>query len=139
MVDKPRLGPEVAFTVFALPATFATGGEKPWRAAVEGAAVEALAGRSSLDGRVGVEVEFALPQRMRRHPGWDLDNLIKPTIDALGSVIGPRAGQWRTTQADDERVDEIRARKREVRESELPHATIRVWTLHPSATDEDTS
>lgn len=138
MVDKTHLGPEVAFTVVAPPATFATAGEKSWRAAVESAAVEALAGQPSLEGRVGVDVEFVLPQRIGRPPGWDLDNLIKPTIDSLRVVIGARAGQWRTTQADDERVDEIRARKREVRARELPHATIRVWTLRPSASDEAT-
>ena len=87
-------------------------------------------------GRVGVEVEFVLPRREVQHPGWDLDNLIKPTIDALGPLIGPRPGRWRTPQADDERVDEIHARKREIREGELPQAVIRVWTLDASVGDQ---
>ena len=133
VVDKSHLGREVAFTVLALPATFATAGEQPWRTAVEAAAGEAVAEQPPFEGRVGVEVEFVLPHRENRHPGWDLDNLIKPTIDALHAVIGSRAGRWHVPQADDERVDEIRATKREVRDSELPHATIRVWTLDPSA------
>lgn len=119
--------------MLATPATFATAGEKPWRDAVEAAALVALHGRAPLLGRVGVELEFVLPRRAGRHPGWDLDNLIKPTIDALGAVIGSREGHWRSAQVDDERVDEIRARKREVHDGEDPHAWVRVWSLRTVA------
>ena len=127
---------EVAFRVSATPATFATAGEKPWRAEVEAAAAIAVTGQASFEGRLGIDLDFVLPTRPGGHPGWDLDNLIKPTIDALATVIGSRPGQWRSPQVDDERVDEIRARKREVLDGESPHGTIRVWTLDPSASDQ---
>ena len=87
---------EVAFRVNATPATFATAGEKPWRAAVEATAADVMAGRTSFEGRVGVDLDFVLPTRRGHHPGWDLDNLVKPTIDALAAVIGCRPGQWRS-------------------------------------------
>lgn len=132
-IDAPR---EVAFRVSATPATFATAGEKPWRAEVEAAAAIGVTGQASFEGRLGIGLDFVLPTRPGGHPGWDLDNLIKPTIDALATVIGSRPGQWRPPQVDDERVYEIRARKREVLDGESPHATIRVWTLDPSATRE---
>ena len=119
----------VAFTVREAPATFATAREAAWRSAVSSAAHEAMAGRPVFEGRIAVELDFVLPARGPANPGWDLDNLIKPTIDALTPVIGARPGSWRTVQTDDERVDEIVARKREVRAGEKPHGRIIVREL----------
>jgi hypothetical protein len=46
-------------------------------------------GRHVPDGiRFAVEVEFRIPSPNTRNDAWDLDNLIKPTLDALGGVIG---------------------------------------------------
>ncbi|WP_299449176.1 DUF429 domain-containing protein [uncultured Serinicoccus sp.] len=126
----------VSFSVSGQPATFATAGERAWRDLVELAAVEAMGGRPTLRGRLSVHVDFVTAQRHGKHPGWDLDNLIKPTIDALTPVIGPREGQWTHAQPDDERVDEIIARKRPAEADEQPGARIVVSEMaaHMSGT-----
>lgn len=42
---------------------------------------------------------------------WDIDNLVKPTLDAMGGVLGARA--WRgVAQPADDRVDHLEAWKR---------------------------
>ncbi|RKT78669.1 putative RNase H-like nuclease [Terracoccus luteus] len=118
--------PSMTFTVDGVPATFATGGERPWRQAVKAAASTAMGTKPALTGRFAVEIDFVLPAPTIKGQGWDLDNLIKPTIDALGPVIGIRPGNWTSEQADDERVDRLVASKRTVTEGEKPLATITV-------------
>ena len=73
--------------VVGRPATFATASEAAWRAAVA-----AAVGTREVPGsvRFAVEIEFRLPPARTRNDAWDLDNLIKPTLDALGGVIGWR-------------------------------------------------
>lgn len=111
--------------VGARPATFATAGEAAWRDAV----AAAVGTRQVPDGtRFAVEVEFRLPKASTRNDAWDLDNLIKPTLDALGGVIGWRRWNGRP-QADDERIDRIVASKRTVRPSETAGARIRIAPL----------
>lgn len=119
----------VRLVVSGHPATFATAGERAWRDLVQRAAAEAMSGRPALEGRLSVHVDFVTARRQGKHPGWDLDNLIKPTIDALTPIIGPRQGYWRHTQPDDERVDEIVARKRPAEHDERPGALIIVSSL----------
>lgn len=119
----------VTFYVDAVPATFATAGEKSWRVAVSSAAATAMGGGPALVGRLRVEVDFVTTPSAAGHPGWDLDNLIKPTIDALLPVVGRRAGLWRPEQVDDERVDEIVARKRPARTGETAGARITVTVI----------
>jgi Holliday junction resolvase RusA-like endonuclease len=116
---------DVDVDVRARPATFATAGELAWRSAV----AQAVGSRHVLPGlRFSVEIDFRLPVAARRNEAWDLDNLIKPTLDALGGVIGWR--RWKgSPQADDERVDRIVAHKHTVREGESPGAHIRVSVL----------
>ena len=134
MLEVPDTGPEsitsVAFEVEGRPATFATAAEAAWRAAVEQAAGEAMEGRFPLGPatRVAVEVHFRLGRGRTANERWDLDNLLKPTIDALSPVLGRRrmAGN---PQVDDERVDEIHATKRVAADGERPGATIRVRVL----------
>ncbi|WP_298891400.1 DUF429 domain-containing protein [uncultured Serinicoccus sp.] len=137
--DAHERGPmSVSFFVSGQPATFATTGERAWRQLVEQAAVEVMNGRRALEGRLSVRVDFITAQRQGGHPGWDLDNLIKPTIDALTPVIGPRAGQWHHAQPDDERVDEIMARKRPAESDEQPGAHLVISTIGsttPSGTE----
>lgn len=75
--------------------------------------------RAAFDGcimpthsRVSVEITFRLDtntQRARNEP--DLDNLIKPTIDALEGVLGRRQGTGPRVEADDVRVARITASK----------------------------
>jgi Holliday junction resolvase RusA-like endonuclease len=58
----------------------------------------------------------------------DLDNLIKPTLDAMEGVFGLRA--WRgPAQAADDRVDHLEAAKRTIREGESPGARIEIRRL----------
>lgn len=59
---------------------------------------------------------------------WDLDNLVKPTLDAMEGVFGLRA--WRgTPQPNDDRVTRLEASKRTVERGEREGATIEVWTV----------
>jgi hypothetical protein len=60
---------------------------------------------------------------------WDLDNLIKPTLDAMEGVFGLRRWNGRPQAADD-RVDRLEAVKRRPADGEMPGATINVWTIH---------
>ncbi|WP_199921546.1 DUF429 domain-containing protein [Intrasporangium calvum] len=119
----------VTLTVEAAPATFATAGELPWRAAVTEAAARAMVGAPPLAGRLSVELGFVLPEPVVKGQGWDLDNLIKPAIDALGPVIGMRPGNWKWEQVDDERVDRIVATKRTARSGEAIGVTITVVVI----------
>ncbi|MGH3614623.1 MAG: hypothetical protein ACRDRK_18940 [Pseudonocardia sp.] len=99
--------------------------EAPWKAAV----AEAIGTHDVPAGaRSQVEVEFRLPVPVTRNDAWDLDNLLRPTLDALGGVVGWR--RWNgPRQADDERIDRIVASKRTVRDGESVGARIRVSIL----------
>jgi Holliday junction resolvase RusA-like endonuclease len=69
-----------------------------------------------------------MPLPVRASDVWDLDNLIKPTLDALGGAIGWR--RWKgPPQVDDERIDRIIASKRPVRAGESTGARIRISVL----------
>jgi len=112
------------------PATYATAHEAAWRAAVTSAAAAVMTDRA-LPGpqtRFAVEINYRLATPRTMSEQWDLDNLVKPTIDALTPILGlrPIAGP---PQVDDERVDEIHATKRPVREGERPGAEVIVRAL----------
>jgi len=63
---------------------------------------------------------------------WDIDNLIKPRLDAMEGASGER--QWRGLhQPADDRVDHIEAWKRPVRPGEAPGAVIEVSTIDETA------
>ena len=109
------------------PATFATGSEAAWKAAVR-AAVEDAGCEPSGDARYAVRIDFRLAQATRAGEVWDLDNLIKPTLDAMEGVFGLRAWKGLPQPADD-RVDRIEAWKRQPDDGELPGATIDVWVI----------
>jgi Holliday junction resolvase RusA-like endonuclease len=73
-------------------------------------------------------LEFRLGEARRASEVWDLDNLIKTTLDAMEGVFGLRP--WRgTAQPADDRVDEIRAVKRQPEPGETPGARIEVWFI----------
>lgn len=124
VADPTRLG-VVDVDVVGRPATFATASEAAWRAAVASAVGEREVPQAV---RFAVEVEFRLPAGRTRNEVWDLDNLVKPTLDALGGVIGWRSWQGRP-QADDERIDRIVASKRPVAADEVPGARLRIVPL----------
>lgn len=78
--------------------------------------------------RFSVRIEFRTNPPTGVGEVWDLDNLIKPTLDAMAGVFGARA--WRgVPQPADDRVDHIDARKRVAQPEELPGAVIEVWAM----------
>ncbi|MER5326761.1 RusA family crossover junction endodeoxyribonuclease [Streptosporangium roseum] len=118
----------VTIQVAGRPAAFATAHEKPWKDAVRSAI--AASGVQPQDARFAVRLEFRLAAARNANEVWDLDNLIKPTLDAMEGVFGIRA--WRgTLQPADDRVDRIAAVKRLPRAGEVPGATIDVWVIEP--------
>lgn len=125
MGDWKRL---VTLDIEGGPATFGAATTLPWKHAVS-TAFEAWAAehpaRDPAAFRYFVDIEFRL--RPSRHVGevWDIDNLVKPTLDAMGAVFGNRV--WRgPVQAADDRVDRLVAQKRQPREGERPGALITV-------------
>jgi Holliday junction resolvase RusA-like endonuclease len=107
-------------------ATFATAGENAWKDSVR-SAVEAT-GVQAQGGRFALRMEFRLPETGNANEVWDLDNLIKPTLDAMERVFGLRARKG-PAQADDERVDRIEASKHRVNTASGAGATIDVWVI----------
>jgi Holliday junction resolvase RusA-like endonuclease len=76
--------------------------------------------------RFSVQLRFRTPAPTMTSEVWDLDNLIKPTLDAMEGVFGLRRWQGIPQPADD-RVDHIDAMKRTVRLGELPGVEVEVW------------
>ena len=119
------------------PGTFATAAERPWKSAVTQAAEQT--GEVLIPGaRLSLEVDFTLPPASATTHGWDLDNLLKPTIDALISVLGNRPGSWRHQQADDERIDRIVASKRSAETLDVLGATITLTVIDPGSYEKGT-
>jgi hypothetical protein len=112
--------------VLGRPATFATAGEVPWKEAVRRAVAES--GCQPADARFAVRIDFRLGPSRTAGEVWDLDNLIKPTLDAMEGVFGLRSWRGRPQPADD-RVDRIEAAKRMPSELESPGAIIDVWVI----------
>lgn len=107
------------------PATFATAAEAPWKAAMREAVLQSGA-KPHPRGPFGVRIEFRTPVPLSPNDRWDLDNLIKPTLDALEGVFGLRAWAGRP-QPNDDRVAYIEARKRTIRRGEQAGAHIEIW------------
>lgn len=80
------------------------------------------------DARFAVRLDFRLGPSRTAGEVWDLDNLIKPTLDAMEGVLGLRRWRGRPQPADD-RVDRIEAFKRLPGQNESPGATIDVWVI----------
>lgn len=113
--------------VLGPPASDSTAREAAWKAAIRAAVGQQVVAEGA---RLGITIDFRLASPLRASEAWDLDNLIKPTIDALDGVLGTRAIRG-ARQVDDERVDEIRATKRPVRIDEAPGARIILTLLEP--------
>jgi hypothetical protein len=108
------------------PATFATAGEAPWKDAVRQAVQKS--GCQPTAARFYVRIDFRLGPQRTAGEVWDLDNLIKPTLDAMEGVFGLREWRGRPQPADD-RVDRIEAAKRAAGDGESAGATIDVWGI----------
>lgn len=119
----------VTIQVTGQPATFATGErEILWKQAVRAAVV--ASGVQPQEARFAVRIDFRLGVAHNANEVWDLDNLIKPTLDAMEGAFGTRA--WKgPVQAADDRVDRLEAVKRQPLAGEEPGATIDVWIIGP--------
>ena len=118
----------VSFTVRGRPATFATAHEAAWKAAVRAAV--AASGVTPSDARFAVAMEFRTPAPRNANEVWDLDNLIKPTLDAMEGIFGSRP--WKgVPQPADDRVDRLEASKRAAATDDEIGATIAVSVIEP--------
>jgi Holliday junction resolvase RusA-like endonuclease len=120
----------VRLEVIGRPAVFATAAEADWKAAVRKAVADS--GTKAAPGRFEVHLTFRMPTPKNANEKWDIDNLVKPTLDAMEGVFGRREWKGREQPADD-RVDRIEAEKRQVAAGESPGATIEVWVVHEDA------
>lgn len=111
--------------VVGRPATFATEAELRWKQTVREAVI-ACGVEPHETGPFAVRIEFRTPPPRNTNERWDLDNLIKPTLDALDGVLGLRAWAGRP-QANDDRVTYLEAWKRTVQNGEAPGAHIEIW------------
>lgn len=90
----------VTFEVLARPASYSTADERLWKDAVR-AAVKAQVSTRPVNARFAVAIEFRLAVTKTASEVWDLDNLIKPTLDAMEGVFGDCPWKGRPQAADD--------------------------------------
>lgn len=111
------------------PGTAATTGGLLWATAIREATVD----RDVLapGARLELTVDFVLPPARSKNDQWDLDNLLKPTIDALATLLGRRRVTTAQPQADDERIDRIVASKRTAGTHAAVGARIELRVLAP--------
>ena len=118
------------FRVIGRPATFATAHEAAWQQAVRAAIAEARL-RPVTSSRFRVEITFFTAAPTRPDERWDIDNLAKPTLDAMEGIFGQR--QWRgVPQPEDDRVDELVLVKSPATASARAGARVRVWIREES-------
>jgi Holliday junction resolvase RusA-like endonuclease len=110
--------------VVGRPATFATAAEGPWKEAVRAAVAETDVSPQS-DAWFDVRMNFRTPAPTSPNDRWDLDNLVKPTLDAMEGIFGLRAWKGRP-QPNDDRVVSLQATKRTVGAGEVAGAHIEV-------------
>jgi len=97
-MSKTLLGPVI---VHGRPAPFATSGELGWKEAVAKQIAASWGTRPHIEFPCEVKLRFRLPRV--KAEATDLDNLLKPTIDAIGSVLfkPARAGHQTRWNTDD--------------------------------------
>ncbi|MGY1736868.1 RusA family crossover junction endodeoxyribonuclease [Geodermatophilus sp. SYSU D00684] len=111
----------MAFQVAGRPSSYSTAATASWKQTVR-AAIEAEHAEPTI-GRFAVSIEFRTPVPRNSNEAWDLDNLVKATLDAMEGVFGHRPWAGPPQPADD-RVDYLVASKRTVADDEEPGATI---------------
>ena len=120
------------FEVAGRPATFATALEAAWKAAVAGAMSRHPFPNPDTQ-RFRVVLDFRTTSK-RPDERWDIDNLAKPTLDAMEAIFGRR--KWNgLVQPQDDRLDELIARKRATRRGETSGASIEVWFRSEASED----
>jgi hypothetical protein len=123
----------VTVHVSGQPASYSTAREKPWKDSVRKAV--AATGVQPHDARFAVHLEFRIAASQNVNEVWDLDNLIKPTLDAMEGIFGLRPWKGHPQPADD-RIDRLEAVKRLPGEAESMGATIDVWVITPDSQQE---
>ena len=108
MTNEIALGPVL---VRGLPAPFATAREKSWKETVADQKKVAWHGRPYIERACEVNLVFRLPQD--KAEDTDIDNLLKPAIDAIGSVLfkPARRGHRVRWNADDNWIYKLTAEK----------------------------
>jgi len=118
--------PFLVLEVEGHPASYSSAAEGPWKAAVRAEIARKHA--TPRDTRFGVRITFRTRVPANANEVWDLDNLVKPTLDAMEGVLGKRP--WHgPPQAADDRVDYLATSKRTVGADESPGAHIEVYDL----------
>jgi Holliday junction resolvase RusA-like endonuclease len=118
----------VTLEVVCQPASYSTAATAPWKDAVRAAVAASGVASPQVPARFAVGIAFRTPAPLTGNHVWDLDNLIKPTLDALEGIFGLR--QWKgPAQAADDRVEHLTASKRRAEGDESTGATITVHVL----------
>ncbi len=118
----------VTLDVAGRPASYSTTGTGPWKEAVRKTIASSGVKPGVPTARFAVSLQFRTPAPKNANEVRDLDNLIKPTLDAMEGVLGLRPWGGLPQPADD-RVDYLTASKRTVAHDEAAGAVITVHVL----------
>ncbi len=110
------------------PASYSTAGTGPWKEAVRKTVASSGVKPGGPTARFAVSLQFRTPAPKNANEVWDLDNLIKPTLDAMEGVFGLRPWSGLPQPADD-RVDYLTASKRPVATDEVAGAVVTIHVL----------
>jgi len=104
----PAKEPFLVLEIVGHPASYSTAATDPWQKAVRAEIARKHA--SPRDTRFGIRIAFRTRIPANKNEVWDIDNLVKPTLDAMEGILGvhPRQGP---TQAADDRVDYLEAQQ----------------------------
>jgi NTP pyrophosphatase (non-canonical NTP hydrolase) len=130
---RPNKEPFLVLDIAAHPASYSTAAQGSWQAAVRAEIARHRA--TPTKTRFGIRIEFRTRVPANANEVWDIDNLVKPTLDAMEGVLGVRPFHG-PTQAADDRVDYLEASKRTVGDGEAPGAHIEVYDLGGAVTDQ---
>jgi predicted RNase H-like nuclease/Holliday junction resolvase RusA-like endonuclease len=126
---RPSGPPFLILDVIGRPASYSSAATKPWQDAIRAEITKAEA--TPRKTRFGVRITFRTPVPASTNEVWDLDNLIKPALDAMEGVFGRRPWQG-LRQAADDQVDFLEANKHTARQGEHPGAHIEIFDLGDS-------
>jgi len=122
-MGQPLIGPVL---VRGLPAPFATAREKEWKESVADR-IGAVWNRPHIERPCEVTLVFRLPPN--KAEVTDLDNLLKPAIDAIGSVLfkPARMGHQVRWNADDHWIYRFIAEKKSESDATKIGMEVTVW------------
>ena len=123
-MGQPLIGPVL---VRGLPAPFATAREVEWKETVAEQIESVWLGRPHIESPCEVSLVFRLPPN--KAEVTDLDNLLKPAIDAIGSVLfkPARMGHQVRWNADDHWIYRFIAEKKSESDAAKIGMEVTVW------------